>query len=1336
MITINIFNPIGEEYLLHGSTGFPITDKCERSAKIMGDDYVRLVFNATERVVLSAFSYIEYKGQTFFLPEEYRPKPNGTEQNGESVFTPYYTYDVKFVSIGNMLSKHICYREVRVRTSDNAEIVYDKKWYEPEININGTLDTMYIIIVNAINRAADEYKDYKYGKMLKTIHSNGLSNMGNLEEYYVVNTNNVHLTADTELHTFNFSGDNIANVCTSVANTYTEDDKDTEWYITENNGSCTLHFAKCFSNEEMQVFDDYNNGMLKPVEYAQQWTGIAQVIIPFGSDRNMTYEAVKGMDLNTQMQSTFGKRLRLDPNTTYELLDENGNQVTLETNAFGGVVNNLVNTGIEQVQFYDDIYPQCHFKVTKVSTIYKKQDDVEYPVYTITAVAIDSNDNPLNPNISGFYPIEIEEGKTLSIRFEKGLLSGREFEIKNKSHKPKGETDYTMCVTIVSDGSIEDGTLIPSGNFKPNVGDEFALFNMKMPQVYIDYAKNELALKAYKELIELQTTRPEVKCSSNPTNFNGLLGLGNRVCVLSELFNNERAFESRMVAYSYKLTKPSDVQFNLASSIRQGTLSQMNDAIVGVSNTTAGLEQKTLNLSRRGYRDMKELSDMVDSLATEMMVAGNEKYQFGFSGSFECVNNQAGLFDCLKVYGGTLQHTQLPYTAYANGGWWQISTEELRLDKNDNPLDPNAPYYLYADCHDDSQAAPLLLSLVKLDDEQYLLMGVLSSEYEGKRVFNRTNGYTAIAGGTITTEQIQDANRSLIIDFQRAEIIARRGAVVQGNIKFLASDGSMNTLGEMLNKVGVGGENLLDKSSFSYEYKVGYKIGLTLLMPIKAGKKYVCTKGKFVNNATDDWANGVCLVVAQNNQVEDIKSVHDFNEPIIVSGENLFLYIAWGNKEYVEFVKGSTPDEYITTECTQHLDYVMVQEGEIPTSYIPYVNHIVNAIQGTTEIDGGLVMTNVLGLKDEKDNIVAGMSGLSDNILVWGGTDYHDALYATNNNFNKKDGDEITTLVKKDGTGKVGIFKISNTQAVIDIKEQGKVIIDASADSGGIYLVDKDYNAKTIISPKGIDELEGSIGLESHVSKHEEDIELKDYDEEMGEYGSRAIKLLEIENVKALMYEYELSIPVIEDNIADGVRYFVKTTNNLSTIEHTTIVFSEVEIPFTKRDIVDGYVTLHCKAESQNLNTGSTSDFAYIYVSVGNDWIDLSRGAFIKDFSAVLTSSALVADGTIVGKDGLVSIHGSSMFKVQNTVEGQKIYAKGLSDGSDRVVGSGELYVTSSFVDAFVSFLDEFYSYVEMVRTIGGNNDNANNMQDKIKTIKETLKDSSGNRITNIIASS
>ena len=821
--TIRIYTPQGKAYYSDAAKTnieFPVTNSCERSAKLMGDDYVRLVFKLPNKVVFDTYAFIEYDGQTFFLKETYRPAPKGclkeTVNGKEVVSSAYYAYDVKFVSIANMLTKPICYRHVVVKGAGGTQ----QTWDEPEISINGTLETLYQIIIGSIQQAASRLSASHYKDMLTSIATNGAFDNG-------AKPDGVQLTPNTKLVTFSFSGDNIANVCTSVANAYTEDGKDTEWYITEDtNHSCTLHFAKCESSDPAQVLSDYEwenngtdrfarpylNGGLTRVEYSQAWSDVPQVIVPYGADRNMSGISVVGIDETTQMQSTFGKRLRLDPNTTYNVHDKNGeNAATITTDAHGAISNPNVNTGIEVTKFYNDIYPQCHFKITKVEVKNKRQSGETVPEYTCEGIAVDARYTKEYLAQKGMFPLRIEEATTLSVRFESGFLNGREFEIANKTHKDQGSTGYSLKFTIVADGSIEDGTLIPSGNFKPNVGDQFALFNMKMPAEFVSLAKQDLAQRAYEELLDLQNTRPEVKCTAEPFTFmQHTVAFGAVVQVSSELFG-DKPFVSRIIAYSYKLTSPSNVQFSLASAVMQGTLSEMNNAISDVTHTAGGLEQRAINLSRRGWRDANEVADMLDSITSEMMLVGNERYQFGFTSAIQCVDSN-NKFASLRIGYGSLQHTQEPYINYANRGLWEISGATLTKDVNGADLDPTTPYYLFAQVADDSNPAQLILTTdahksESEDDVPYLLLGILSSEFEGRRVFSRTNGYTAIEGGTITTEQIQDAGRNLIIDFQSnpPRIIARNGAEIIGNIRFKATD--TKTAEEQLADLGIIANN-------------------------------------------------------------------------------------------------------------------------------------------------------------------------------------------------------------------------------------------------------------------------------------------------------------------------------------------------------------------------------------------------------------------------------------------------------------------------------------------------------------------------------------------------
>ncbi len=139
------------------------------------------------------------------------------------------------------------------------------------------------------------------------------------------------------------------------------------------------------------------------------------------------------------------------------------------------------------------------------------------------------------------------------------------------------------------------------------------------------------------------------------------------------------------------------------------------------------------------------------------------------------------------------------------------------------------------------------------------------------------------------------------------------------------------------------------------------------------------------------------------------------------------------------FCWGSTDSDGDNTDYYKHISEIQVQAGTRPTKFQAYTEHLTNALQGSTEVTGGLLMTNVLMLKNEKNKVTAGMSGLSgtssnpENVLLWGGGDYYDAANAANSStYAKKNGTPITTLIKKDGTGKIGIFKIGDDSVMVE----------------------------------------------------------------------------------------------------------------------------------------------------------------------------------------------------------------------------------------------------------------------------------------------------------------
>ena len=153
---------------------------------------------------------------------------------------------------------------------------------------------------------------------------------------------------------------------------------------------------------------------------------------------------------------------------------------------------------------------------------------------------------------------------------------------------------------------------------------------------------------------------------------------------------------------------------------------------------------------------------------------------------------------------------------------------------------------------------------------------------------------------------------------------------------------------------------------------------------------------------------------------------------------------------------------------------IMVQKGTKATAYQPYTGHAVQvsksfvetAVQnGSTQIAGGLTMINLLLLKDENKKISAGMSGLSDNVTMWGGGSYEDAVKQANGlvaELSKL----LPVLITKQGVGSnIGCFKVLNEHAVeVNGSNGDKIVIDSNDNGYPSISVVKDSNVVTKIS--------------------------------------------------------------------------------------------------------------------------------------------------------------------------------------------------------------------------------------------------------------------------------
>lgn len=1175
---------------------FPVDNNSQRSATLRGENCVKVCFKLGQSVAIPAFSFVEYEGQLFFLKETYRPVPRGNS---------YYEYNIKFVSFDNMLSKPQAYRKV---------VVNGETWNEPDIDVVGNLADIATIIKDSIIETAGRYEGV-FADMLSKV---------------VLVSDEININSESKA--FSFSGQKIAKVLDDIANEYEID----YWFeqvgdMQDGITQVILHFAKCeMSSGELHVsdktypsepFDKKHptvSGGLDECTFSNEWSGVVQRITPFGSERNIK----RGQAIENEMFVSFGKRLRLEydhsctiDGTTYQhayaIKNEDGDLEPLYVDQNGAVSVPGVTTGEESIEKYDDIYPRGHFRVTHVT-----QRGVDTQIYTVYAIPtmerngqfVDLTDSEIDAMQADptkkLYPIDIADGQTLSLHFETGYLNGREFEVANKTAKMTWngsayEVDpdnghWVACFEINPEGDNNDspqvpyGNLIPRGKFDSTTGyegDMFAIFNMDMPSFYVEDAQNELAQKAYDEIVSILATRPEVKCKGNEVYFlNHQLFLGQRLFVKSDLFGQDNQgqpleFVSRVTNYSHPLSKPNNVDFRLCSSRVQGSITAIKGEIADQTNDIVGIDQTARSLSRRAFRDAQEMIGMLQSIVAEMMVVGVERNQFTFTMGIECLQATGtdGIthFDGLKITPGEIQHTQEPYIKDAWEGHYSLLSQTiLKTDVNGHYIDKtatetyrNTPYYLYAVIQPSTGLVEMQLIAEKKDgvsDESYLLLGILSSEFlDGNtslRVFNRSNGYTQITGGTLTTEQLQDPTRQLIIDMSSnpPRIIAKRGAQIIGNITFMS-------LKDENGRSAIGIQNLLpDKQIYD---TADTSITFGSIVGELNGKQFTFyTKLSVLDYTSDDDPWGDIFIRLYVKIKNGSTSFHDYamtdeeGEKIITFNTSSFVS---GQQEIESITVAAVCSQTYGTLIRWKLEDTMIVEGtDLPATWSPCYTHLSDAFEQEaqaldTSVSGGLIISALLQLINQNRQVRAGISGLDgDNILLWGGATYAQALNAALHDYflNGTSGDLINTLLKMDGTGKIGCFRIVDGNKIA-VEAGGNLIIITNETISNVSSLQNSYSDyigytnhiednsvalyKVVFASKSVTITEGgwhSISVPAIGVGAEIGVRSEPGDPDDGQASARAFASLKvrIKNNNDIIYEGEYEEFEVEDSTDDG----------------------------------------------------------------------------------------------------------------------------------------------------------------------------------------------------------
>lgn len=324
----------------------------------------------------------------------------------------------------------------------------------------------------------------------------------------------------------------------------------TEWWF----DGMTLNISRCEFGEPIPL--SYGNGLLGGISRTTaDGVKFFTRLFPVGSSRNI--------DLDYYGHA----RLQLPDGAKY-----------VEQDTQLGIIEHY-----EQAAF-EGIYPR---RVGQVGTVRHEEatgDDGEpFTIWYFT-----DPDIPFDPN-----QYEIG-GLVKRVTFQSGELRGREFEVNYDTEKKEFE--------IITQWPYDDDLQLPSEPLIPASGDEYILWNIRMPESYYPAAEQE-----YKEAVDqfMADNRKDVSVWQAPTDFTvierrGLdLRPGQRVRLESaEAFPDTGFRETRIVSISRSIIRPGSMTLKMSDVLSTGRISRIESNIASVERLTKQVSSEFPDLIR------------------------------------------------------------------------------------------------------------------------------------------------------------------------------------------------------------------------------------------------------------------------------------------------------------------------------------------------------------------------------------------------------------------------------------------------------------------------------------------------------------------------------------------------------------------------------------------------------------------------------------------------------------------------------------------------------------------------------------------------------------------
>ena len=592
----------------------------------------------------------------------------------------------------------------------------------------------------------------------------------------------------------------------------------------------TIHLRKVeyFKNNPLPLQYGKGKGFKTGVSRTTEQSRITRLYVQ-GGDRNID-------------RSKYGNKELLLPKSqeyVYEgvtfISDDKGLSITIKNAQNNGFVN-------EQSLDLSHIYPKRKGTISGFFAV-----DIDKHFYDIFDDSI--------PQALDFNAMQIK-GEKMLIYFESGMLSGREFEVSHYNH---AEKRFQLVP------KEEDGVTMPNDIFRPNIGDEYSVYNMQMPNAYISDnatksgASWEMMKEACKYLYEnradLFTFTGDldgIYAKKHWANIGGRLKMGAYINFSDTEFQRTPV-AIRIIGLKEYVNNPYSPQIELSNKVQGHSFASEMRKLQNQEVYFGELNKRTQSLTKRSWRDAQETIKQIEAafpeytksivpatVQTMMALIGNKSTQFDFVVS-------------------KTNPIKAPHTLYfdkntkqinAGSGWlkhFTLGATDINPNRNANSykywnipafisgrLDDKAKtYYLYIKASKTAETGEFILSENKIDIEQeagfyHFLYATINSEYENERGIAKLNGFTEITGGQIKTDKITSGNGQQYIHLFDDHIeIKANLKITDGNkteIKQLVSPDLLsleNRLKSSIKNIQIGGRNLItDSKNERYkEYK-------------------------------------------------------------------------------------------------------------------------------------------------------------------------------------------------------------------------------------------------------------------------------------------------------------------------------------------------------------------------------------------------------------------------------------------------------------------------------------------------------------------------------------